>query len=300
LSGLDREYSDLMRELWGSPGRWNVRRSYVAVARSLGVDEETVRNRLRRLKEGGFLIGWRILPNPSLFGRSSVLQHLTFDGAPTKGEAISRLKEMEGVVVIASFYGSDLLITLFDDAERSVSKRLAILAPKGGAAEWHGMNLPTTSFRMTPTDWQIVGLMLRDAERSVSEVAAEVKLSARTVKRRLDSMMAASAIFIVPIIDQAKSMGVSYQVILESEGRGKSEVDRLVTSRIGNLVFKAADSSNTLIYGFSGKNVTEGKELQDWLTKQRGVESVRINIVEEVVYAFDWLERESGRLSRAD
>jgi DNA-binding Lrp family transcriptional regulator len=192
-----------MRELWGSPGRWNVRRSYVAVARSLGVDEETVRNRLKRLKEGGFLVGWRILPNPSLFGRSSVLQHLAFDGNPTKGEAISRLREMEGVVVVASFYGSDLLITLFDDAERTASKRLATLAPKGQAAEWHGMNLPTTSFRMTHTDWQIVSLMLRDAERSVSEVAAEVRLSARTVKRRLDGMMAASAILIVPIIDQA-------------------------------------------------------------------------------------------------
>jgi hypothetical protein len=92
-------------------------------------------------------------------------------------------------------------------------------------------------------------------------------------------------------------MGISYQVILESEGPRKSEVDKLVTWRIGNLVFKAADSSNTLIYGFSGRNVAEGKELLDWLTKQPGVESVRINIVDEVVYALDWLERESGRLS---
>jgi hypothetical protein len=117
------------------------------------------------------------------------------------------------------------------------------------------------------------------------------------VKRRLDTMMADAAIFIVPTIDQAKSTGVSYQVIVESEEGQKSEVDRLVTSRIENLVFKAADSSNTLIYGFSGKNVAEGRELLDWLTKQPGVESVRINIVERVVYVFDWLERETGRLA---
>jgi len=132
---------------------------------------------------------------------------------------------------------------------------------------------------------------------SVSEVASEVKVSVRTVKRRLDGMMAASAIFIMPMIDQAKSTGVSYQVMVETEAARKSDVDRLVTSRIENLVFRAADTSNTLIFGFSGKNVSEGKELLDWLTKQDGVESVRINIVEQVVYAFDWLERETGRLA---
>jgi DNA-binding Lrp family transcriptional regulator len=286
-----------MKELWGSPGRWNVRKSYVDIARNLGVDEETVRNRLKRLKESGFLVGWRLIPNPSLFGRSSVMQHLTFESPATKEEAISRLKQMDGVVVVASLYGADLLITLFDDMERTASKRLATLRSKSEPAEWQGMRLPPTPFKMTPTDWRILRLMLRNAERSVAEVAAEVKVSVRTVKRRLDTMMADAAIFIVPTIDQAKSTGVSYQVIVESEEGQKSEVDRLVTSRIENLVFKAADSSNTLIYGFSGKNVAEGRELLDWLTKQPGVESVRINIVERVVYVFDWLERETGRLA---
>ena len=72
-----------------------------------------------------------------------------------------------------------------------------------------------------------------------------------------------------------------------------------MTSRIENLVFRATDSSDTLIFGFSGKNVAEGKELLDWLRKQPGVKSARINIVEEVVYAFEWLGRESGRLAGA-
>ena len=300
MSGLEREYSDLMKELWGSPGRWNVKKSYVDVARNLGIDEETVRNRLRRLKETGFLVGWRLLPNPALFGRASVMQHLTFDSPVTKRDALSQSKHADGVVVVASLYGADLLVTLYDDGELSSSRRLSALGSKSGPAEWHGMSLPPTSFRMTPTDWRVVSLMLRDAEKSVAEVAAEVRVSMRTVKRRLDSMMAASAIFIVPMIDQAKSTGVSYQVLVESEKGRKSEVDRLVTSTIENLVFKTADSSDTLIFGFAGKNVAEGKELLDLLTKRPGVKSVRINIVEEVVYVFDWLEREPRRLAEVN
>ncbi|MDA4117643.1 MAG: AsnC family transcriptional regulator [Thaumarchaeota archaeon] len=297
MSGLDQDYSDLMRELWGSPGRWNVRESYAGVARNLGVDEETVRNRLKRLKASGFLEGWRLLPNPCLFGRSSVMQHLRFVDPTAKEAAIPRLMRMDGAIVVASLYGTELLVTLYDDSERTASKRLTDVRAQGEPTEWPGMSLPLTKFRMTQTDWQIIRLMLRDAHRSVAEVAAEVKVSVRTVKRRLDNMMAASAIFIVPMINQAKSTGVSYQVIVESEGGRKSEVDMLVTSKIRNLVFKSADSSDSQIFGFSGKNVAEGKELLDWFRTQPFIRSVKISIVEEVEYAFDWLEREASRLA---
>lgn len=297
LSALDRDYSELMKELWGSAGRWNAKRSYADVARKLGVDEETIRNRMKRLKDSGFLVGWRLLPNPALFGRRSIMQYLTFGSVTAKERAIAKVERMDGVIVAASLYETGLLVTLFDDAERSSSRDLDSLGAERESAELSGMGLPQTSFRMTPTDWQIARLMLRNAERSIADVASEVRISARTVKRRLDRMMSASAIFIMPMIDQARSSGISYQVLVESEDGEKSEVDMLVTPRIPNLIFKTSDSSSTMIYGFSGRNIPEGKELLDWLRRQRGVRSATINIVDRVVYVFDWLEREAARLA---
>jgi DNA-binding Lrp family transcriptional regulator len=299
LSGWDKPYSDLMRELWGSPGRWNVKKSYADVAKRLGVDEETVRNRLKRLRESGFLLGWRLVPNPALMRRSSVMQHLVFGSPESKQRAVSLLARMEGVVVVASLYGSGIVTTLFDTSDHTASRRLATLGARAKPSTMPGMSFPPTTFQMTPTDWEIVRLMLRDAERNVNEVAAELKVSARTVKRRLDSMMASSAIFIMPMIDQAKSNGVAYQLFVESDPRQKAEVDRLVSSKIPNLVFRAADSSDTLIFGFTGKNVIEGRDVVEWAKRQPGVRSARINIVEEVVYAFRWLESEAARFQNA-
>jgi DNA-binding Lrp family transcriptional regulator len=299
LSALDKDYSDLMRELWGSPERWNVRKSFVDVAKKLGVDEETVRNRLNRVKESGFLVGWRLVPNASLFGRKPIMQHLTFESQQAKVEALPLLGRMDGVITAASFYSDEVMVTLYDDQERTSSKALSALGAKEGPVEWQGLGMPSSTFRMTPTDWQIVRLMLRDAERAVMEVAALVKTSSRTAKRRLDRMMDATAIFIMPIVDQARFSGISYQVVVESNPGKKSEVDRLVTSRIENLVFRATDSSDTLIFGFPGKNIAEGKGLLGWLRRQPGVKSARINIVEELVYAFEWLERETARFASA-
>jgi DNA-binding Lrp family transcriptional regulator len=281
-----------MRELWGSPERWNSRRTYADVAAKLGVDEETVRNRLKRLKESGFLVGWRVVPNPSLLGRETAMMFLDFKDNEAKENALRNLRGMEGVIAIASIYGNSLLVTYYDDAEHRVSKIMAGIRNVMASQSVGGMRLPPTDFRMTPTDWQIVGFVLRNAEEDVSSVARKAKVSSRTVKRRLNSMMDSSAISVMPVINQGRSGGVSYTLMVEAEEGRASEIGEAVTSRIANLVFRASFSRNGMIFGYSAPNVAEGTALLRWVQQLKGVKSARIHLVDEVVYAFDWLERE--------
>ena len=287
--------ADLVMELWGSPERWNARKSYADVARKLGVDEETVRNRLRRMRESGHLLGWCLFPNPALLGRAAVSLLLEFDASSSKEDAILRLKRVEGVVDIASNYGNSLEVMVFDDGKGVSSREVEKVDVLAKVQRVPSMRFPRTSYRMTPTDWQIVKLMLRDAESKVSDVAAQIKISSKSVKRRLDAMMDSSAIFVVPMVDQRRSSGLSYRLIVETKDGRRSEVDGLLSSRMENLRFKAADSGNGLIFGFSGKNVEEGNKVMRWVKHLQGVKSARMTIVEQVFYVFDWLEREAGR-----
>ncbi len=296
----DKADADFVMELWGSPERWNARKSYADVARKLGVDEETVRNRLRRMRESGHLLGWCLFPNPGLLGRIAVSLLLEFDASSSKEDAILRLKKLEGVTNIASNYGNSLEVTVFDDGEGVSSHQVEKFGVLAKVQRVPSMRFPPTSYRMTPTDWQIVKLMLRNAERKVSEVAAQLKISPKSVKRRLDAMMDSSAIFAVPMVDQRRSSGVSYRLIIETKDGKRSEVDRLLSSRIENLRFKAADSGSGLIFGFSGRNVEEGNRVMRWVKQLQGVKSARMTIVEEVFYVFDWLDREVDKFATRD
>ena len=65
----------------------------------------------------------------------------------------------------------------------------------------------------------------------------------------------------------------------------------MLSARIENLRFRAADSGNGLIFGFSGRNVEEGNKVMRWVKQLQGVKSARMTIVEEVFYVFDWLDR---------
>jgi DNA-binding Lrp family transcriptional regulator len=112
----NKAYSDLIREFWGS--FWNVKKPYVEIARRLGVDEDTVRNRIKNLEDSGFLLGWRLVPNPILLARRYSYLLLEVKNQDFKEEIISRLKVKDGVISIISIYNNNLLVTLFDDEEK--------------------------------------------------------------------------------------------------------------------------------------------------------------------------------------
>ena len=292
MSGRDKAYSDLMRELWGSPDVWNTRKSYVEIAAKLGVDEETVRNRVRHLRDSGFLLGYRVVPNPALLGRTFASLRIEFRDRESKQAAIPLLAKVEGVINIGSTYDKSVLVTILAVQEQDFSKLITGLGVEGEVSWVPGLGLRTTNFRMTGVDWEIVDLLLRDAERRLDEVGKQLKVSTRTVKRRLSMMMKESAIFIMPMVDLRKTEGISYQLRVQSERGKKSEVEKSVVAKIGNVVLRASDSQDGSVFGFTGANVAEGNDLLEWVKQQPGVISASMTIAERVVQVFDWIESE--------
>jgi DNA-binding Lrp family transcriptional regulator len=296
----DKSYSDLMKELWGSPGLWSQKKTFVEIARKLGVDEETVRNRVKALKESGFLLGWKLLPNLALFGRTSYFVFLEFQNEDEKEQAIPKITKQDGVILIANIYGNSLLVTVADDPKVNLAKKVSELTEKAESFATPGMNLPgLISFKMTKTDWQIIKLLLRDAERKVREIAKEVKLSTKSVNRRLNEMMDSRAIFIMPVVDLRKAGGISCHLLVEAQEGKKSEVDEAVSLKIPNLVFRASAAKNDLIFGFNGTNIAEVSEILKLVKNVPNVKSARLNIVQNVVHVYDWIEEEVEKRAAA-
>jgi DNA-binding Lrp family transcriptional regulator len=66
-----------------------VRESYSNIARKLCVDEESVRMRVKRAHQRGFLPAWRVLVNPALLGCEAAVLELEVDDERKKAFAIS-------------------------------------------------------------------------------------------------------------------------------------------------------------------------------------------------------------------
>jgi DNA-binding Lrp family transcriptional regulator len=201
---------NIMKELSITPSHWNVKRSYAEVAKKIGIDEETVRIRIQSLKQSGFLLGWRLILNANLIDRESHILALELLDVEKKDRTIAQISQMDGVVLIQSFYGKILQVTVFSKNEEELGrqmKKITSITRSKIYTHWK-VKLPRCNHKAKQTDWMIIGSLLENADKRILEIAHELKVSAKTVKRRINMMMGSSAFYLQPILDLRKVVGI--------------------------------------------------------------------------------------------
>jgi DNA-binding Lrp family transcriptional regulator len=199
-----------MKEISITPSHWNVKRSYADVAKKIGIDEETVRIRIQSLKQSGFLLGWRLILNANLLGRESHILALELLDVEKKVRTIAQISQMDGVILIQSFYGKILQVTVFSKNEEGFERQMKEITSITGSktfTHWK-VKLPRCNHKAKQTDWMIIGSLLENADKRILEIAHELKVSAKTVKRRINMMMGSSAFYLQPILDLRKVVGI--------------------------------------------------------------------------------------------
>jgi len=150
---LDSIDAGIIRELSGPDGsyQWNVRHSYSAIAHKLGVDEETIRRRVRCLWHLGYIRGSELVINPYLLGREPVRVLLNV-GNPqlTKKGVISQIKLIDGVLLIIDTLGQGLQVILFCENEETIARRTELIAAICQSTEdpWILRNLDALGFNL--------------------------------------------------------------------------------------------------------------------------------------------------------
>src|SRR3972149_5168792 len=211
----------------------DVRISYARVAAGLKVDEETIRNRLKHMNNVRFLRGWQLILNPALLGREAAIVELRVGDSESKPEVISRLKLLEGVMLIDDFYGKELaVLTLYENAltlERQV-QLFASLCGSPTPVSWR-LGFPPCDLTPTRTDWRIMQALRRSGRARLSDVARSLGLSTRTIKRRLITMVGGNAFYLDPLLDLGKVGGVRCRFWVTSEASRKRPVDKATLSQ---------------------------------------------------------------------
>src|SRR5438094_7925090 len=153
-----------MRELWRSADIWNTKKSYTEIAARLGVDEETVRNRVKHLKDTGFLIGYRLVPNPAVLGRTFASLRIEFQDRESKQVAIPHLAKLEGVINIGSTYDKSVLVTLLANPDQDFSKLIVGMGVEGEVSWVPGLGSRTTKYHIDKRDWELASILCSVAQ----------------------------------------------------------------------------------------------------------------------------------------
>ena len=296
MQALDDIQIRIMKEL-ASPRsfRWDIRESYGSIAERIGVDEETVRRRVKRARESGFLKGWKLFLNPHLIGLESTGMQLEIDDETRKPEVISRVEQVDGVVILIDFHSKALRIILYyrdeNDLERKI-QRIKSICGSDKLVRWQG-GFPGSDLKMKKTDWEIVKAFRQDPRRSPSEVAEEARVSTRTVKRRLTVMTENNCIFMLPEINYDKSNGVASDFLIVCPDEAKrGEANKQIRAKLDRIVFSLTDVKGFSIFAQICVNLFESEEIQKWIKGLDGVSDVRVDIMRENILVDKWLDEE--------
>ena len=185
-----------------------LRPSYLATR--LRVEPETVKAHLARMEASGFIRFYQVYPNFRHLGLASAAYLFRVPDDDRKAAAVERVQLIDGLVEVHNFLGAEMCVEVTYRAEHDLSKKLKLLAEFTGDEDpvrFYDRDMPPVPRPLTPLDWRIVKALRYRGRLPPADVAEELGVSARTVRRRHSRIMKEGSMFIVPAVDASKAPG---------------------------------------------------------------------------------------------
>jgi DNA-binding Lrp family transcriptional regulator len=246
--GVDPLDVAMLRELcrdrvmwWGST---DPRLSIGRMARRLRVPPSTVRDRLRAWARSGFLAGSEVLPSPSLFRVGLAGTSVRVDDPRAKPDVIRDMGLVEGVLTTLDMVGPWMAVVLVDDGAVGLERRRRLLARLRGVDEVAPCvpaKTPPCTAEPAALDWRILAALRGSGRASLSGAAQAAKVSAKTFAKRYEALIAARAVWVIPLLDFTKLEGSAcVRFVVEFDGgtdaaRVRDGVDARVPDALGVL-----------------------------------------------------------------
>lgn len=197
-----------------------------AIAERLHVSVDAVKDRLRGLERDGVIRGYEIYPNFRHFGLQLASYRFRLTDEAKRVRATQDAENADGVFLITGFLGSDVCIDICHRSPQELQRRMSLLSRLMGDATptaFYEYALPPVPRELSPLDWRILQAMRGDPRRSLDELADDIGVSGRTVKRRYERMAQEGAFDIVANFDPGALQGYTLFLLMLSLRPGATE-----------------------------------------------------------------------------
>jgi len=258
------------------------------IGKKLGVDEKTIRARIKKMEDEGFIKYYQAMPSLALFGLGFIgLFRFEAMNIITKQRVLDSLYHTPRVVEALDFLGPSLSIVISGETEEGIlptayeiARRFELIRVDLGARP-----LRRPQVRMDRLDWQLVQKLRYDARISTTDLANSLGITPRMAEYRIDKMLDVGALLIRAVIDPQKQSGlVFYELEISIEEGTGADVIAALRGLFGEKLLSVSSPSPGLVlanmFGFA-----LGESENSALTTQtiRGVNYCRLFVVKEAV-----------------
>jgi len=268
------------------PGNLALRKSFRSMAKELGVDQGTIRARMKRLQEQRVLKGWYLGVNPGLTGHDVLNAWFGVQNESMKDDLAARLLSLADMERVCDYLGPKMSCVFFQKKANLADSqsRLERLASPSGVLLRHNL-IQVPRFLLKETELAIIEKLGKDPWKPYSDVAEELGLSSRTVRRVASRLSDDGAIYMLPIIDLKALQGiVPVELVV---GYTSPDSKPKANGRIASYVKEGLVFSDTKgpfgYFALVVTNVSQVPQILKWVQRQDGVKEAHVEVLQDVM-----------------
>ncbi len=269
-----------------------------AIGRKLGLDEKTVRVRIRTMENGGFIKYYQGLPNLSLFGLKSLCSYrLTALNVSTKRKLLDEVQQKNGIVEASDYLGSTISVAIAASSEEeaqtlvdALSRRFELTSLLQGERK-----VKEPAAKLDKLDWQIIRKLRYDARGSVKDLAHALHITSRMSEYRIGKLLKSGILSIRAIIDPQKQEGlIFYELEAAVEKTKQAKAIGHFREGFGEKLWSVAMSpAGVFILNLFAFSLHDPEEVATSLLQIEGVRGCSLFILKEAIEPArpNWIDR---------
>jgi len=258
------------------------------LGRKLGLDKKTVRVRVNRMEESGFIKYYQATPSLGLFGMQ-VVSLFRFEALnlSTKNAIVNRLHEVPRLVETSDYLGPFLTGSIAGATREEARNGADYLASRYelGTTTLGSRTIKAPVSHLDNLDWQVMKGLRYDARSSDRDLSESLSVTERMVGYRISKLLRSGAIRTKAVIDPRKQAGlVFYELELVIDPQKRGAVSGWLREKYGDRLWNMrSPTADMILAGLFGFTIAEPEVSAVEALGLEGVRRCMLFILKEVI-----------------
>jgi DNA-binding Lrp family transcriptional regulator len=262
--------------------------SPLAIGRKLGLDEKTVRVRVKKMEDDGFIKYYQAMPSLALFQLKNMNTY-RFEALniATKHRVIEYVQELPFIVEAIDYLGQVVSVSIAGTSSEKIDQVVAGLANRFELYKWIlGSRIIREPVSVTDRlDWQVIQKLRYDALSGVKELSESLSITPRMVEYRIKKLLGSGMLLVRAIINSQKQQGlIFYELEMSTDETKQYEVIKQLSEIYVEKLWSVRTlAAGVLLANFFAFTLAEPEEAYVNTLKLEGVRSCSLFIFKETV-----------------
>ena len=260
--------------------------SPLAIGKKLGLDEKTVRTRIKKMEDDGFIKYYQAMPSLALFQLKNVNTY-RFEALniATKHRIIEYVQELPFIVEAIDYLGQTVTLCITGTSSEGIDQVAARIANRFELFKWIlGSRIIKQPLSVTDKlDWQIIQGLRYDALAGVKGLSESLSITPRMVEYRIKKLLGSDILRVRAIINSQKQQGlIFYELEVSVEERKHYEVIKRLSEFYAEKLWSVRTlTTRVLLANFFAFTLSEPEDAYVNTLKLEGVRSCSLFIFKE-------------------